>query len=184
MTVATQPIKGVFVSDPIHSSFQFAITHMQVGSYRAAFSDFEAQVVADETGIRIEGSIRVDSISIANPPEFREHVVNGADFFDAANHPEVTFRSGEVSVGEDGTFSGQGELTIRGITRPIVATGTHQPLVADPFGSQRTAIELTATVDRRDWGMDWQMALPGGGDALGNDVVLTVHLELVAERDA
>jgi polyisoprenoid-binding protein YceI len=182
MTVATQPINGVFVSDPIHSSFQFAITHMQVGSYRANFSDFDARVVADGSGIQIEGTVRAESISIANPPEFREHVVNGADFFDATNHPEIKFRSGEVEVAGDGTFSGHGELTIRGITKPIVATGTYQPLVEDPFGSQRTAIEVTATVDRRDWGMDWQMALPGGGDALGYDVVLTAHIELVESR--
>ncbi len=182
MTVATTPINGTFVSDPIHSTFQFAITHMQIGSYRAGFSDFDARVVADDRGIRIEGTVRVESISIANPPEFREHVVNGSDFFDAANHPEITFRSGEVSVAGDGTYSGQGELTIRGVTKPIVVTGTYQPLVEDPYGSQRTAIEVTATVDRRDWGMDWQMALPGGGDALGYDVVLTAHIELVESR--
>ncbi len=138
--------------------------------------------MADDDRLQIDGRVRADSISITNPPEFREHVVNGADFFDAPAHPEITFRSGEVSVSDDGTFSGVGELTIRGVTKPITATGTYQPLVEDPYGSHRTAIEVTATVDRRDWGMDWQMALPNGGDALGYDVVLTAHIELIGQR--
>jgi len=181
MTLVTQPFVGTFVADAAHSSFQFAITHMQVGTFRATFDDVAADVVADDGGVRLEGRVQVASISIRNPPEFREHVVNGADFFDATNHPEVSFRSGRVEVAEDGTFSGEGELTIRGITKPIVATGTYQALVDDPYGSARTAIELTAAVDRRDWGMDWQMPLPNGGDALGYEITLSAHIELVRQ---
>lgn len=154
---------------------------MQVGTYRATFDDVAASVVADEIGVRLEGRVAVASISIRNPPEFREHVLNGADFFDGANHPEVAFRSDDVVLADDGTFSGRGELTIKGVTKPIVATGTYQPLVEDPFGSQRTAIELSATVDRREWGMDWQATLPDGGDALGWDVTLSAHIELVRQ---
>jgi len=85
-------------------------------------------------------------------------------------------------LADDGTFTAQGELTIRGITKAVAASGTHQPLVEDPFGSRRTAIGLHATLDRRDWGMDWQMPLPNGGDALGYEVTLDVHVELVEQR--
>ncbi|MGH9164195.1 MAG: YceI family protein [Acidimicrobiales bacterium] len=182
MTVATQPFTGTFVSDQVHSSLQFALTHMQVGNFRASFGSFDALAVSDDHGLRIEGKVRTDSVSITDPPEFREHVVNGADFFDATNHPEIAFRSVDAALAEDGTFAGTGELTMRGITRPVAATGTYRLPVEDPYGSRRTAIELTATVDRRDWGMDWQMALPNGGDALGYDVVLTAHIELVEQR--
>lgn len=130
---------------------------------------------------RLEGRVAVESLSIRNPPEFREHVLNGADFFDASNFPEVTFSSGDVELADDGTFRGQGELTIKGITKPIVATGTYRDLVEDPWGSQRTAIELTAIVDRRDWGLDWQAPLPNCGDALGYDITLSAHIELVKQ---
>lgn len=181
MSVITQPFAGTFDADAAHSSFQFAVTHMLVGSFRATFGDVAATVVADEGGVRLEGRVRVESLSIHNPPEFREHVLNGADFFDATNHPEVTFRSDDVALADDGTFSGRGELTIKGITRPIAATGTYRPLVEDPYGSMRSAIELSATVDRRDWNMDWQAPLPKGGDALGYEVELSAHIELIRQ---
>ncbi len=181
MSVSTQPFAGTFVADPAHSSFGFSVKHMKVASFSARFEDVDARFVADERGIRLEGAVRVESVSIKNPPEFREHVVYGSDFFDARNHPEITFRSSRVELGEDGSVHVEGELTIKGITKPVTATGTYQPPVEDPFGSVRTALELAATVDRRDWNMDWQMPLPGGGNVLGYDVRLSAHIEFIKE---
>lgn len=182
MATATQQLHGTFATDPAHSSFQFAIKHMSVSTFRAAFSDVEARLDgSDDAGFSLAGRARVESISIVNPPPFREHVVNGADFFDAVNHPFIAFRSNDVQLAVDGTVSVAGELEIRGTSRALMAAGTYQEPVEDPYGGLRTAIELTATVDRRDWGMDWQMALPKGGDALGYEVELTVHLELVKQ---
>ncbi len=155
---------------------------MQVGNFRAGFDTFDVRVEADDQIVRMEGRVPAESLTIKNPPEFREHVLNGEDFFDANNHPDILFSSSDVRLAEDGTFSGDGELTIRGITHVISATGTYEPLVDDPFGSRRTAIELKAIVDRRKWGMDWQMALPNGTDSLGYEVELTAHIELVEQR--
>jgi hypothetical protein len=70
-------------------------------------------------------------------------------------------------------------MPVKGIARPLTATGSYQPPVEDPYGSIRTAIELSATADRRDWDMNWQMPLPKGGDVLGYEVEITVHLELI-----
>ena len=181
MPVATSQLSGVFVADPAHSSFQFAIKHMKVSAYRAGFADVQARLVADDGGLSLEGRARVDSLTISNPPEFREHVVNGEDFFDAANHPEVVFRTTSVVIADDGGVSADGELEIRGVSRAISATGAYQPPVEDPYGASRAAIELAATIDRRAWGMTWQMPLPKGGDALGNEVEISVHLELVKQ---
>jgi polyisoprenoid-binding protein YceI len=180
MTVATQQFAGTFEADPDHSSFLFAVKHMKVSSFRATFADVDARLVADDAGLSLEGRARVESISITNPPEFREHVVNSEEFFDGANHPEIVFRSNDVELA-DGSARVEGELEIKGISRPVSATGTYQPPVEDPYGSVRTAIELAATVDRRDWGMNWQMPLPKGGDVLGYDVELTIHLELIKQ---
>ncbi|MQA64036.1 MAG: hypothetical protein GEU86_21810 [Actinophytocola sp.] len=86
--------------------------------------------------------------------------------------------------GRTGQLEHRGELTLRGVTRPVAATGRYQSPIEDPFGSIRAALEFTTTtttIDRRDWGMDWQAPLPGGGDALGNLVELTASLELVKE---
>ena len=181
MPVATSQLSGVFVADPAHSSFQFAIKHMKVSAYRAGFADVQARLVADDRALSLEGRARVESLTITNPPEFREHVVNGEDFFDAGNHPEVAFRSTNVVIADDGGVSADGELEIRGVARAVTATGVYQPPVEDPYGASRAAIELAVTIDRRDWGMDWQMPLPKGGDALGNAVEISVHLELVKQ---
>jgi len=118
---------------------------------------------------------------IRTPPKFREHVVYGADFFDAGRHPQITVHADDMQLGADGAATVRGELTIRGVTRPVTATGSYQAPVEDPFGATRAAFELTATVDRREWGMDWQAPLPGGGDVLGYDVELSAHLELVKQ---
>lgn len=179
MTVALQPYTGTFVADEAHSSFRFTITHMKIARFSATFHDFDARLVADEQGIRLDGTARVESISITKPPEFREHVVNGADFFDAQNHPEITVRSDNLQFNADGTVVARGELTIKGVTREVTATGSYQAPIEDPFGAVRAAIELHATVDRREWGMNWQAPLPRGGNVLGYDVELAAHLELI-----
>ena len=88
-----------------------------------------------------------------------------------------------MRLGDDGSVSVRGELTIRGVTNPFAAAGTYQPPVEDPFGSIRTAVELNATVDRRDWGMNWQLPLPDGGDVLGYDVQLSINVEFIKESE-
>lgn len=181
MPIAAQQLAGTFTADPHHSSFQFGVKHMKVSTFRAAFGDVDARLDGDGSQLALEGRARAESISISGPPEFREHVVNGEDFFDAANHPEIVFRSGDVKLAGDGAVTVEGELEIKGDSRPVTASGTYQGPIEDPYGQVRTAIELSATVDRRDWGMDWQMPLPKGGDALGYDVELTVHLELIKQ---
>jgi polyisoprenoid-binding protein YceI len=154
---------------------------MKVSTFRASFGDVDARVVRDDSGLALEGRARVESVSITDPPEFREHVVNGEEFFDARNHPEISFRSSRVELGDDGSATVEGDFTIKGISRPVTARGTYQAPVEDPQGSTRTAIELAATVDRRDWDMNWQMPLPKGGDVLGYDVELSIHLELIRQ---
>ncbi|HEX8206390.1 MAG TPA: YceI family protein [Solirubrobacteraceae bacterium] len=177
MSTATQPLTGTFVADPIHSSFQFAVKHMKVATFRAGFDQVDAKL-AD--GV-LEGRAKVESVSVTNPPELREHLVNSTDFFDGGNHPEIVFRSTDVDLADDGTAKVEGELTIKGITKPITATGTYQQPVQDPYGGVRSAIELTATLDRREWEMNWQAPLPSGDDVLAYDVTLSVNLELVQQ---
>ncbi|MDT7620823.1 MAG: hypothetical protein QOC75_4701 [Pseudonocardiales bacterium] len=180
MTVSTQSLVGTFVADTIHSSFRFTVRHMGIGKFSASFDDFDATVVADDQGVRLAGSVRVDSVSIKQP-DFRAHVVSGADFFDGSNFPELTFRSTKVVLDDDGTAQVDGELTIKGITKPFSATGTHQPVTEDAFGGLRSGVDFEATVDRRDWNFGWQAPLPKGGDALGWQVTLTAHAELVKQ---
>jgi len=173
MTTATTPLAGRYVADPIHSSFGFAVKHMGVNTFRGTLSDVDVSLT---DGV-LEGRAKAESISINNPPEFRAHVL-GEDFFDVANHPEVAFRSTELDLADDGTASLEGELTIRGITRPVVATGTWTGPAENPMGVQVLALELSADIDRTEYGITWNMPLPKGGNILGERVTLNVHAEL------
>ncbi|MGH3587529.1 MAG: YceI family protein, partial [Pseudonocardia sp.] len=117
MTASTQAFTGTFTVDQPHSSVEFAVRHMKVSLFRARFDDLTAQVVADADGVRIDGRVPVESVSIRSPREFRDHVVHSADFFDAGNHPEITVTANDVALHADGTATVQAELTIRGVTR-------------------------------------------------------------------
>ena len=180
-TAAVHSFTGNYELDRVHSSFQFAVRHMKVSIFRASFADIDGRLVADDQEFTLEGSALAESVSITEPPEFREHVVGSAEFFEAGEHPRIRFRSTSVELGDDDSVTVEGELTIRGLSRPVTATGTYQPPTDDPFGMRRAAFELGATVDRRDWGMNWQMPLPDGSDVLGWEVELSAHLELIEQ---
>ncbi|MEA2363371.1 MAG: hypothetical protein QOD71_2516 [Thermoleophilaceae bacterium] len=177
MTTAVQPFAGTFQADPVHSSFGFAVRYAGAGKFRGTLDDVSASLTAGDDGLVLEGAARVESISVKDPAQFRAHVL-GADFFDAENHPEVTFRSSSIELGEDGTARLDGELTIAGTTRPVAIAGTWTEPVAAAGGGVRAGLELATVIDRRDFGFEWQMELPGGGDALGYDVTLDVDLAL------
>ncbi len=181
MATATRPFSGTFVVDSAHSSIMFAVKHMGLSLFRAWFTEFDARLVANDDGVVLTGTAPVESVSIKMPQELREHVVYGGDFFDARNYPQIRVVSTELRFAPDGTLIALGELTLRGLTRPVSASGRYRHPVPDPFGSTRAALEIAATIDRRDWGMDWQAPLPSGGDALGNLVEITGSLELVQE---
>ena len=176
MTTATK-LSGTYVADPVHSSFGFAVRYQGVSLFKGTLDEVDAKL-ADG---RLEGAAKVESISIRTPEQFRAHVLS-AEFFDAENHPEVRFTSQDIDLADDGTAKVEGELTIKGITRPVSATGTWIAPQGDAFGSTRGHLNLEAVVDRTEFDMNWNAPLPSGGKALANDVTLTVELSLVEQQ--
>ena len=182
-TAAIHPFTGSFTADPDHSSFQAQLRHMGVGSFRTGFDDVQARLETGPDGAQLTGRARVDSITITRPPEFRAHVVESEEFFDARTHPYIAFESQHLHFSDDGSVTLDGLLTMRGIERPIAATGTFVGPVEDIYGGRRAALDLEAEIDRRDWDMRFQAQLPRGGDVLSWTVRLSVHLELIADAD-
>ena len=179
MSTATIPFTGAYDADPVHSSFNFSVRYQGVSLFRGSLAEVSASLVDG----RLEGAGKVESISIRTPEQFRAHVLS-AEFFDAESHPEVVFTSSDVQLGDDGTATVQGELTIKGITNPVTATGTYVEPASDAFGGTRGHLTLEAIVDRTAYDMKWNMPLPSGGNALANDVTLTVDLSLVQRSEA
>jgi polyisoprenoid-binding protein YceI len=177
MATATTPLLASnYNADPVHSSFGFAVRYQGVSLFKGTLDE----VAATLTDGRLEGTAKVESISIRTPDQFRQHVLS-AEFFDNENHPEVTFNSDNVDLREDGTATVAGELTIKGITRPVEASGTWIAPAADAFGNERGHLNLEAVIDRTEFDINWNMALPSGGNVLANDVTLVVELSLVAQ---
>jgi polyisoprenoid-binding protein YceI len=181
-TTTVGTLNGTYQADTIHSVFGFSVLHSGISTYRGTLDDVTASLEASDGELSLEGSAKVESISIREPEQFRAHVL-GDEFFDAENHPEVSFRSTSVDLSEDGRARVEGELTVAGTTRDVTATGTYKGPIQGA-DAERVAFELETTFDRRDFGFDWQMELPGGGQALGWDVTLTIHLELVKSEEA
>lgn len=173
-TTLQQLPTGTFAADTIHSSVGFGVRYNKLATFRTVFERYDAELRDGVlTGSADAGSIRIDE------PHFKDHVVS-AEFFDVETTPTITFRSREIRAAEDGSAEVDGDLTIRGITKPVTAKGTFAA-GPDAFGGERAAFELEAAIDRREFGLAWQNQLPDGSDALGWDVTLTVDLQLVKQ---
>jgi polyisoprenoid-binding protein YceI len=179
MATAVKPLNGVYTVDPIHSTFGFAVKYMGVTTFKGTLDDVDATLTVENGTARLDGAAQVESISIRTPEQFRQHVLSD-DFFAAATYPAVTYRSSDVTLAEDGTATVTGELTVRGVTKSVTATGTWSP-EAELFGATKAALALAAKIDRTDYGLDWNSDLPTGGKALANDVTLTIELTLLAQ---
>jgi polyisoprenoid-binding protein YceI len=173
-TTIQQVPTGTYALDPIHSSIGFGVKYNKLATFRSSFDKVDAQL-AD--GV-LTGSADASSIVI-DEPNFKGHLMT-AEFFDVENTPTITFRSTDVRPAEDGSVEVDGELTIRGVTKPVTATGTYA-VGGDAFGNERVAFELETSVDRRDFGLNWQNQLPDGSDALAYDVTISADLQLVKQ---
>lgn len=171
-TSALQAIPaGTYQLDPVHSSLGFAVKHNGISTFRGQFEQVDASL---EDGV-LTGTAQVDSVKTVIP-QLKDHLLS-PDFFNATETPTITFRSTDMRLGEDGSAEVDGELTIRGVTQPVTAKGTYGSATG-LNGSQVVGFDLEATVNRRDYGLNWQAPLPSGGDAVAWDVTLQVHLEL------
>jgi polyisoprenoid-binding protein YceI len=169
---------GTWQLDPVHSSVGFSVKHMLVANFRGGFGTFD--VTLDETALR--GTVDVVSVDVSEP-NLNDHLL-APDFFDAERHPQLSFRSTAIRA-EGETLDIDGELTIKGVTKPVTITGTSHGPATHPFdGSERLGLELETVIDRTAFGLDWNAPMPSGGFAVGNDVKLKAELELVLQPEA
>jgi polyisoprenoid-binding protein YceI len=186
MTPTTQITKqeipaATYVVDPVHSTIGFAVTHAGVSTFRGSFTEYEVRLGGGESP-RLEGSVDVNSISIADE-QLKGHLLS-PEFFDAGQHPSLRFESNSLEVREDGSVEVSGTLEIGGQSREVAKIGGRfAQLDGYLDGQPRVGLSLATTVDRRDFGLDWQAELPSGGDALDWQVEIAVELELVEEGE-
>jgi polyisoprenoid-binding protein YceI len=168
---------GTWAADPVHSNVSFEVAYAGVNTFRGGFDEFEA-VLGDGT---LAGSAKVASVDV------KDEQLNGhlqtPDFFDAQRHPEITFTATGLVRNADDTVTGKGELTIKGVTKPVALAGAIAPAPSvDPFGREWLGLRLESSIDRTDFGVDWNAPNQGGGDYLGTDVKLIAELALVKQE--
>jgi polyisoprenoid-binding protein YceI len=174
--IATALPAGTYTSDPVHSTTGFAVKHM-LATFRGSFAAFDAQLTVDEDGrSKLVGSVPVDTV-VVKDENLVAHL-QSPEFFDAEQYPRISFESSEIAI-EDGDLTVTGDLSLKGHTERVTATGTIAGPVEDPFGNTKVSLQLETIVDRTKFGLNWNAPLPKGGFMLANDVALSVDLELV-----
>jgi polyisoprenoid-binding protein YceI len=157
---------GTWQIDPVHSSLEFQVRNMGLVTVKGFFSDFEGHLeVAEDGSLQAQGTIQ--AASVHSRSEKRDEHLRAPDFFDVENHPEITFRATEVEPDGDGLKVG-GELTIKGITRPVELHAEVTGSGPDPWGGDRVGVAATGEVDRRDFDLNWDVRTPA-------DVPLASH---------
>jgi polyisoprenoid-binding protein YceI len=168
---------GSWTADPVHSNVSFEVAYAGVGTFRGGFREFTAEL----DGSSLVGTATVASVDVKDE-NLNGHLLS-PDFFDAQRHPEITFRAERLTRHEDGTVEGSGELTIKGVTRPVELTGRIGSPNVDPFGREKLGLTLETAVDRNEFGVSWNAPNQGGGDYLGAEVKLVADLVLVKRED-
>jgi polyisoprenoid-binding protein YceI len=166
--------------DPTHSELQFRIRHL-VGKVTGTFTDWEGTITGDPADWQSgSASVVIRTASISTNNERRDNDLRSARFFDAATYPEIAFRSTVVKLtGEDLTITG--DLTIRGVTQPVVLAGTYNGISPGQEGRDRVGFEVSTKINRLDYGVSYNRAVEGGGVLLGDEVTIQVTVEAVRQ---
>jgi polyisoprenoid-binding protein YceI len=173
--------------DPNHTQVSFSAKHLGVATVRGTFDrvtrdEIELDDPNDPTTAR--GAIAIDAASVNTGNEQRDAHLRGPDFFDVEKYPEITFAAKRVErLGED-RYRVVGELTIKGVTREVSLEYEHGGVVADPYGNTKAGGTLTGTIDRSEWGLQWNVPLGNGGMLVSDKIKLEIDGQLAQTKEA
>jgi len=181
MSTITVPttLTGPYTIDPSHSRIGFSARHAMVTKVRGSFNEFEGSGYLDaEDPSRSHLQLTIQAASIDTRNADRDAHLRSNDFFDMDSHPEITYTSTSVEPLSADSFRVTGDLTIKGVTKPVTVDFEYTGAAVDPYQNQRIGFEGTATVNRKDWGVTWNAALEAGGVLVSEKV--TLELEVAA----
>ncbi len=172
--------------DPQHSSAQFSVRHMAISTVRGAFSKVNGSILLDDADIiksTVDITIDVSTVDTREPD--RDKDLRSDKFFDVAHFPTMTFKSKKVEQVAPGRLKVTGDLTIRGTTKEVVLdVEGPTPPVKDPWGKMRAAVTATSKINRQDFGVKWNATLDNGGVVVGDDVNITIDVEMIKQAPA
>lgn len=177
--------RAKWVIDPAHTVAEFAVRHMMISTVKGRFAGVEGYILADPSDLTTaEAEVTIDAASVDTREPQRDEHLRSADFFDAANHPKITFRSRNVRRTGDNEYELTGDLTIRGVTREVTLRLTFEGQAKDPWGNERAAFHVEGQVNRKDFGLNWNAVLEAGGVLVGEQVKISVDVEAIRQAAA
>ena len=177
----TLPTTGRFAIDKTHTQVGFSVRHLMVSKVRGRFTDFEGEIVVAEDPAASSVEVTIQAASIDTSEEARDKHVRTNDFLAVDQFPTLTFRSTKVELGRGGNWKVAGDLTVRGVTRPIVLDVEFEGVVQDPWGNQRLGFTASGEIDRNEFGVSFNAALETGGVVVGQKVKLEIEAEAVRQ---
>lgn len=172
---------GTWTIDATHSEVGFSVRHMMVSKVRGRFTRFSGSIVTTDNPLTTTATATIDLSSIDTGNEQRDGHLRSADFFDADTQPEMTFTSTGLRL-DGGDYLLDGELTIRGVTRPVTLTVEVNGFGPDAYGGTRAGFSANGEINRRDFGVNWNAAIEGGGVVVSDKVSLHLEIEAVLEQ--
>ena len=177
---AELPVRGRWQIDPGHTEVAFVGRHFMLTKVRGRFTGVTGAIVVAEEPGESAAEVTIDMATVESGNRARDDHLRSPDFFDVANHPTASF-SGRAADWQGTRGLLAGELTIRGVTRPITLQAEYLGHVADPWGGQRAVFTADATINREDWGLAWNMPLDGGGLLVSKDIRIEIEAEAVLQ---
>jgi polyisoprenoid-binding protein YceI len=169
-------IAGTWDIDPVHSHIGFVARHLMVSKVRGNFTKFEGQIITADDPMQSSATATIDTTSFDTSNQQRDDDVRGKNFLDAANYPTMTYRSTGIRRSGDSLVV-DGDLTIRGITRPVQLALEVNGFGPDPFGGTRAGFSATGEINRTEFGIHANMDIPGGGVMVSEKIQLTIEVE-------
>jgi polyisoprenoid-binding protein YceI len=175
--------KTKWLLDPMHSELHFKIKHLMISNVSGALKNFHAEVETEEENFstaKINLVAEMDSISTNN--EQRDAHLRNSDFFEVEKYPELKFKSTKVEKTDSDIFALHGELTLKGVTKPVKLNVEFNGTTKDPWGGERAGFVVTGKINRADWGVSFNKALETGGLMLSDEVKINSEIELVKQE--
>lgn len=175
--------RAKWVVDKSHSLVEFSIKHMMFATVKGQFTEFEGVIEGDPADLTTATfSATIKTASINTRDQQRDDHLRSADFFDAENHPEITYVSRQVTKTGENSYKILGDLTIRGVTQPVELTAEMTGTGKDPWGGTRMGVSAEGKISRKDFGLTWNAMLETGGILVGDEVRLHIEVEAVKQE--
>src|SRR5947207_502383 len=176
------PQAGTWAIDTTHTDVSFTARHLMVTKVRGRFGVSAGSVTIAENPLDSSVEATIDVASVNSGEAGRDEHLLSADFFDVEHYPTITFRSTKVVAAGDGEYKLTGELTIKDVTRPVTLDLEYLGSVDSPFGDTRAGFSATTEINRKDWGLDFNMALEAGGVVVGDKIKINIDAETILQK--